>query len=89
MKILVITFFNIKVIIHFELIQQGQTVNQVYYVEVLKHLHAGSDWILHHDSASAKKVLSVKQILAQKSITETEYPPCSLDLASDDFWLFP
>jgi transposase len=45
-------------------------------------------WILHHDKAPAHKALSVKQFLAQKSITEMEYPPCSPDLAPNDC-LFP
>jgi hypothetical protein len=34
-------------------------------------------------------VLSVKQFLAQKSITEIEYPHFSANLALNDFWLFP
>jgi hypothetical protein len=37
-----------------------------------------SDLILHHDNASAHKVLSVEQFLTQKSITEMEYPPITL-----------
>jgi transposase len=48
-----------------------------------------NDCILHHDNAPAHKALSVKQFLAQKSITEMEHPPCSPDLAPNDFWLFP
>jgi transposase len=48
-----------------------------------------NDWILHHDNSSAHKALSVKQFLAQKSITEMEQPPCSPDLAPNDFWMFP
>jgi hypothetical protein len=36
MKTKIITFFNTKDIVHF---QQGQTVNQAYYVEILKWLH--------------------------------------------------
>jgi hypothetical protein len=39
MNALLITFFNIKGTIHFEFIPQGQTVNQAYYVEILKLLH--------------------------------------------------
>jgi hypothetical protein len=46
-----------------------------------------NNWILHHDSVPAHKVLSVKHFLAQKLITEVKYPHCS-DLALDDFWLF-
>jgi hypothetical protein len=33
-------------------------------------------------------VLSVKQFLAQKLITEMEHPSYSPDLAQNDFWLF-
>jgi hypothetical protein len=47
------------------------------------------DSILHHDKAPAHKALSVKQFLAQKSITEMEHPPpLSPDLDPDVLWLF-
>jgi hypothetical protein len=39
-----------------------------------------NDWIMHHD-----KALSVKEFLAQKSITETEHPPYSPHLAPNVF----
>jgi hypothetical protein len=42
------------------------------------------DQILHHDIASAHSVLSVKQFLAQKLITEVEHLPCSSDLVPND-----
>jgi hypothetical protein len=45
--------------------------------------------ILHHDSAPAHKILSVKQFLAQKSITDLEHLSNSPDLAPNDFWLLP
>jgi histone-lysine N-methyltransferase SETMAR len=80
-------------------ISQGQTVNQAYYMEMLKWLHESmhrkspelwpSDLILHHDNDPAHKALSAKQFVTQKSITEMEHPPYSLDLAPNDFWLFP
>jgi hypothetical protein len=46
------------------------------------------DWIVHHYSAPALKVLSVEQFLAQKSMAEMEHPPYSPDLALNDLWLF-
>jgi hypothetical protein len=48
-----------------------------------------NDWILQHDNSSAHKAISVKQFLAQKSITEMEQPLNSSDLAPNDLWLFP
>jgi hypothetical protein len=55
-------------------------MNQDYYMKILKRLPKAlrrkspklwlNDWILHHDNAAAHKMLSVKQFLAQKSITE-------------------
>jgi hypothetical protein len=99
MKTIIIAFFNIKGIVHFEFIPQGQTVNQAYYVEILKWLLQAvprkkpelgpNDWILHHDNAPANKALSVRQFRDQKSITEMEHPLCSPDLAPHDFRLFP
>jgi hypothetical protein len=96
---MIITFFNINGTVHFEFIPQSQAVNQTYYVKILKRIHQAvhrkrpelwpSDWILHHDNAPAQKALSVKQFLAQKSITEMKHPSYYPDLAANDFWLFP
>jgi hypothetical protein len=47
------------------------------------------DWILHHNNALIYNSLSVKQFMAQKSISEMEHPPFFPDLAPNDFWLFP
>jgi hypothetical protein len=98
MKTMPIPFFNIKDIVHFEFVPRCQTVNQAYYMKILKWLcevvHRErpelwpSDWILHHDNATTHKALSFKQFLAQKLIIEMEHIPCSPDLGLNDFWLF-
>jgi hypothetical protein len=64
---------------------QGPRVNECYYVEILTRLLENmprkrpelwpNNWILHHNTATTHKVLSVKQFLAQKSNTEMENPP--------------
>jgi hypothetical protein len=68
-------------------------------VEILKQLHEAvwrkrpelwpNNWILHHDNAPAHKVLSVKQFLAPKSITDMNHPSYFPNLSLNYFWLFP
>jgi hypothetical protein len=99
MKILLIAFFSAIYIVHFDFFAQGHPLNQAYYMEILKHLYEAvhkerpeiwpNHWILHHDNAPDYKELSLKQFVAQKSITEMEHPPHSPDLPPNVFWLFP
>jgi hypothetical protein len=91
---------DIRGIIHYEFVPTGQTVNQVYYSEVLKRLRekvirkrpelfANNSWILHHDNAPAHMALSLREVLATKQITVLEHPAYAPDLAHSDFFLFP
>jgi len=94
-----LTFFDIRGTVHYEFVPTGQTVSQVYYLEVLERLHekvkwkqpklfANNSWILHHNNAPAHMALSVKECLATKQITVLEHPAYSPDLAPNDFFLF-
>ena len=58
-KTILLPFFDIRGIVHYEFVPTGQTVNQDYYLEVLERLHekvrwkrlelfANNSWILHH-----------------------------------------
>jgi len=99
-KTMLLTFFDIRGIAHYEFVPAGQTVHQVYYLEVLGRLRekvrwkgpelfANNSWILHHDNAPAHRALSVGEFLATKQITVLEHPVYSLDLVPSDFLLFP
>jgi hypothetical protein len=68
---------DIRGIVRYEFVPTGQTVNQLYNLEVLKRLRekfrrkrpehfANNSWILHHDNATAHTALSVREFLATK-----------------------
>ena len=99
-KAMMIVFYDIKGIIYINWVPQGQTVNQVYYKDVLTTLRErvrrrrpemwkNGSWILHQDNAPAHNALSVKTFLAKHKIPVMEHPPYSPDLAPCDFFLFP
>jgi hypothetical protein len=83
-------------IVHFEFLEQGRTVNQHCYLEILARLREAvhqrrpelwpDAWILHHDNALAHDALTVWEFLAKKFIMKLDHPPY---LALCDFWLFP
>jgi hypothetical protein len=68
MKTRLICFFYHRDIVHFEFLEQGRTVNQHCYLEILARLREGVSrrrpelWpdarILHHDNASAHDALA-------------------------------
>jgi len=76
-KAMMIVFFRYPEVIYIDWVPEGQTVNQVYYKNVLTILRErvhrrrpdmwkNASWILHHDNAPAHNALSVKRYLAKK-----------------------
>ena len=99
-KTMLISFFDANGIVHSEFVPNGDTVNQAFYVQVLKclrdavrqkrpELWQSEEWWLHHDNAPAHKAMSVQQFLTKNSMTQLLHPPYSSDLAPCDFFLFP
>jgi len=99
-KVMLIVFFDMEGIVHYEYVPQGQTVNQQFYLQVLKHLRlvvsrkrpqkrAAGAWALHHDNAPAHTAHSIQVFLASHGIPVIQQPPYSPDMAPCDFWLFP
>jgi histone-lysine N-methyltransferase SETMAR len=93
-------FFDANGIVHSEFVPNGQTVNQEFYLQVLKSLRdavrrkhpelwQSGEWWLFHNNAPAHKALSVKQFLTKKSMTLLLHPPNSPDLAPCDIFFIP
>jgi len=93
-------FFDVRGIVHREFIPPGQTVNQEFYLEVLRRMRENvqrkhqelwrsGEWFLHQDNAPAHTALSVTRYLASLGWTVIPHPPYSPDLAPCDFFLFP
>jgi len=87
-----IVFFDIRGVMYIDCVPEGQTVNKVYYKNVLTTLRErvrrrrpdmwkNASCILHHDNAPAHNALSVKRYLAKNNIPVMENPPYSPDLA--------
>ena len=87
-KVMLIVFFNIQAIIHFEFQPQSQTVNQTIYKEILwcliRSVHdkrwslwEAHAWTLHHNNSPAHTVLSIRQFLTKKNIATLEHLPYS------------
>jgi len=93
-----IVFFYIRGVVHVDWVPEGQTVNQVYYKEVLTKLREqvrrrpemwkNGSWVLHQHNPPAHNALSVKTFLTKHKITVLERPPYSPDLAQCDFFFY-
>ena len=90
-------FFYSKGVVHKEFVPPGQTVNDAFYVEVLKRLkkrvarvrpEIANTWVLHHNAPSHASLL-VRKFLAKQTVATLPQPPYSPDLAPPDLVLFP
>ena len=90
-KVLLTVFFDASGVVHHEHLPEGSTVNQTYYIEVLKRLRdairrkrpelwSSGDWFFHHDNAPAHLALRTREFLAKHSITVLRHPLTHLTL---------
>jgi len=90
----------VRGVVHSEFVPSGQTVNQAFYLEVLKRLRnslrqkrpdlwQAGEWFFHHDNAPVHTTLSIRWFLTKNGMTTVFHPPYSPDLASCNFFLFP
>jgi len=79
-KAMMIVFFDIRGIVHVNWVPECQTVNQIYYKEVLTNLcewmrrrrpemWKNGSWVLHQDNAPAHNTLPDKTFLTKHKVT--------------------
>jgi len=91
-KSMIITFFDVKGIVHKELVPTGQTVNSGFYCEVLRRLRENVRrrrhklWrehtcLLHHEKAPSHTSVLTHRFLAKNNIAVIPHTLYSPDLA--------
>lgn len=99
-KVMLITFFDSKGLIHHEFLENGKTVNSDFYIDVLRRFREklrkkrpemwkSGDWILQHDGASSHVSAKTRDYMEKNKVNTLPHPPYSPDLAPCDFFLFP
>ena len=98
-KILLCVWWDIKGIIHFELLEENQTINSGLYIEQLTRLEEALNQkrpalvnrkglILHHDNARPHVAKNVIQKINSFNWEILPHPPYSPDIAPSDYHLF-
>jgi len=91
-------FFDIRGIVHYEILPKGQTVNQFYHLELLERLREKDGmtriFCQHLIGLASRKCTCShgtdgEGVLATKPITVLEHPAYSPDQAPSDFFLVP
>ncbi|UYV75315.1 hypothetical protein LAZ67_12003471 [Cordylochernes scorpioides] len=99
LKCLLITLFDVKGLVHYEFVPECQTINQHYYLDVLRRLREPvrqkktrkwhqKNWLLPHDNARPHTAVTVQLYLAKHGIALLPQPPYSPDLPPNDFFLY-
>jgi hypothetical protein len=89
-------FFDYRGIVHHSYAPEGQTINEEYCLEVIRHLRnavrrkrpdlwASRNWQLHHDSARAHSSHLIESFLSKYSIPVVRQTPYSPDMVHCDF----
>jgi hypothetical protein len=71
--------------VHKEFVLAGQTINFVYYCDVLRRMHENvrrflprfwrqNNWLLHHDSSSSHALPFTREFFYQTNMTVDPYP---------------
>ncbi len=92
-KTVLILFFDSKGVIHHEYVSEGQTVNVMFYVQVLDRLckliarvrpEMGRDgkFFPFHDKVHPHTAAIVKQFLAKKGVAQLSHPSYVLHLST-------
>ncbi len=82
---MLILFFDSKGVIHHEYVPEGQTVNAVFYIQILDHLYKRIDrvrsemwrdrkFFLLHDNARPHTAAIIQQFLVKKGVAQLSHP---------------
>ncbi|UYV77652.1 hypothetical protein LAZ67_15001822 [Cordylochernes scorpioides] len=85
LKCLLITFFDVKGLVHYEFVPEGQTINQHYYIDVLRRLREAvrqkrpekwhqKNWLLNQDNARPHTAVTVQLYLDKTRNLVYYYP---------------
>ncbi|UYV74719.1 hypothetical protein LAZ67_12000679 [Cordylochernes scorpioides] len=94
-KVLLVTFFDIKGIVHYEYLEQGQTINKESNLNIMRRVResirlkrsemwSSKNWIIHHDNAPPHTATSVRTYLAKHGIQILQQSTYSPDLAPNN-----
>lgn len=98
-KVLLCVWWDIRGIIHYELLKPGNTVTAAVYCEQLERMNEKlktkrpllvekKEILLLHDNARPHKATMSRQKISELNYEVLKHPPYSPDLAPSDFYLF-